>query len=211
MNATFVRRDNNAGTRPVSAEEITEPLRVRRNRSSIELPMMVSKKLYLGSLVVLVAFVSTLTTSCGAYSFSGASVPDSIKTVKVNFIENKARYNNPQLSPRLTDRLRQKITNQTKLTPTNNEEAHYMIDGFISDYSVTTSGISNQQTVNNRLTVGVHITLNNHLAGEKKEYDVSRSFEFSANSSLQTAEAALMDEIIRGLTDDIFNRIFSNW
>ena len=151
-----------------------------------------------------------LTSSCGAYSFSGASVPDSIKTVKVNFIENKARYNNPQLSPRLTDRIKQKITNQTKLNPTNGD-AHYEISGYVSDYSVTTSGISNQQTVNNRLTVGVHISLNNTLDGKTQEYDISRSFEFSAASSLQTAEATLMDEIIRGLTDDIFNRIFSNW
>jgi hypothetical protein len=173
--------------------------------------MMASKKIYLASLVVLVALVSTLTTSCGAYSFSGASVPDSIKTVKVNFFENKARYVNPQLSPRLTDRVTQKINNQTKLSPTNGDNAHYEITGYISDYSVSTSGISNQQTVNNRLTVGVHVTLNNHLAGKTEEYDVSRSFEFSASSSLQTAEAGLMDEIVRGLTDDIFNRIFSNW
>ncbi len=173
--------------------------------------MMASKKIFLILFSSLFIFIAFATTSCGAYSFSGASVPDSIKTVKVNFLENKARYINPQLSPRLTDRVKQKITNQTKLTPTNGDNAHYEISGYISDYSVTTSGISNQQTVNNRLTVGVHISLNNHLAGKTDEYDVSRSFEFSANSSLQAAEAALLDEIIRGLTDDIFNRIFSNW
>ena len=173
--------------------------------------MMTSKKIFLILLSALFVFTGTINTGCGAYSFSGASVPDSIKTVKVNFIENKARYINPQLSPRLTDRVKQKITGQTKLTPTNADNAHYEISGYISDYSVTTSGISNQQTVNNRLTVGVHISLNNHLAGKTDEYDVSRSFEFSANSSLQAAEAALLDEIIRGLTDDIFNRIFSNW
>ena len=173
--------------------------------------MMTSKKIFLILFSALFVFMATVTTSCGAYSFSGASVPDSIKTFKVNNLENKARYVNTQLSARLTNQITQKITSQTKLSPTNGDNAHYEISGYISDYSVTTSGISNQQTVNNRLTVGVHRTLNNHLAGEKKEYDVSRSFEFSANSSLQTAEAALMDEIIRGLTDDIFNRIFSNW
>jgi hypothetical protein len=171
---------------------------------------MISKKIYVLPLIVFIVFIGTLTTSCGPYSFSGASVPDSIKSVKVNFIENKARYVNPQLSPRLTDRVKQKILNQTKLTPTNND-AHYELSGYISDYSVTTSAIANQQTVNNRLTVGVHISLNNHLSGKTEEYDISRSFEFSASSSLQAAEAALLDEILRGLTDDIFNRIFSNW
>jgi hypothetical protein len=44
-----------------------------------------------------------------------------------------------------------------------------------------------------------------------QEADVSRSFDFSANQSLQAAEAALLDEMVRNLTDEIFNRIFSDW
>jgi hypothetical protein len=63
----------------------------------------------------------------------------------------------------------------------------------------------------NRLTVGVHIAVNNTLSGQVQEYDVSRSFEFASTLSLQAAESQLMDEMVRNLTDDIFNRIFSNW
>jgi hypothetical protein len=118
---------------------------------------------------------------------------------------------NPQLGPNLTDRLRQKINNQTRLTQINAENAHYDISGEIQDYSVTTSGIANRQETTNRLTVRVKIILNNQLANTKQEFDVSRNFEFAANSSLQAAESRLLDEIIRTLTDDIFNRIFSNW
>lgn len=173
--------------------------------------MLTTKNIYSILFIALVAVLMIGNTSCGAYSFSGASVPDSIKTIRINFIENKARYVNPQLSPRLTDKVKQKVNSQTRLTQTNADNAHYEISGYISDYSVSTSGISNQQTVNNRLTVGVHITVNNVLAGKTDEYDVSRSFEFSANRSLQAAENDLMDEMIRGLTDDIFNRVFSNW
>ena len=131
--------------------------------------------------------------------------------MKINIIENRARYVNPQLSPRLTDRVRQKITGQTKLTQTNNENADWEISGQITDYSVTTSGLSNQQEAINRLTVSVHIVLYDGTKDEKKEHDVSRNYDFSANQSLQQAEARLLDEIIRTLTDDIFNRIFSNW
>ena len=43
------------------------------------------------------------------------------------------------------------------------------------------------------------------------EFDVSRNFDFSANLTLNQAESQLMDEIIRSITDDIFNQIFSNW
>lgn len=155
--------------------------------------------------------ISISNSGCFRYGFNTASIPDSIKTVKVNFIENRARYVNPQLSPRLTDRLRQKITGQTKLTQTNNENADWIIDGEIREYTVSTSGVSNQREVTNRLTVAVHIKLNDNKTGEAKEHDVSRSYDFSASQSLQQAESRLLDEMIRTLTDEIFNRIFSDW
>ncbi len=151
------------------------------------------------------------TSSCGIYKFNDASIPDSIKTVKVNFIENKATYINPQLSPRLTDKLRQKIVSQTKLSQTNNDNADWVIDGVITGYSFSTAGISNQQVATNRLTVTVEVTLNDQRADTTIKNSVSRNFDFSANKSIQQAEAELSDEMIRGLTDDIFNRIFSNW
>ena len=53
--------------------------------------------------------------SCN-YSFKDISIDPSIKTVYVQYIENKARFANPQLSPQMTDKLRQKINNQTRLT-----------------------------------------------------------------------------------------------
>lgn len=138
-------------------------------------------------------------------------IPDTIKTVKINNIDNRARYINTQLSPRLTDKLRQKIVSQTKLSQTNNENADWEISGYITDYSFSTSAISGQQVANNRLTVGLHITLNKRKTDEIKDYDVSRNFEFKGNQSLQQAEASLLDEMIRTLTDEIFNKLFSNW
>ena len=150
-------------------------------------------------------------SSCNIYKFRDISVPDSIKTVKVHFIENRAPYVNPQLSPRLTDKLRQKIVSQTRLSQTNSDNADWDIKGYISNYASSTSGISQQQVATNRLIVSVHITLNDQKANKTQEYDVSRNFEYGASKSLTQAEAELADEILRGLTDDIFNRIFSNW
>lgn len=157
-------------------------------------------------------FLSCLVFSgCKIYSFKDVTIPPEVKTIKIGFFENKARYINPQLSPKLTDKIQQKITSQTRLTRTNNDDAHYVISGYISDYSVSTSGISNQQVSNNRLTVGVHLTFRNNLTNKVDEFDLSRNFDFSANLSLNQAEGALTDEIVRNLTDEIFNRIFSNW
>ena len=107
--------------------------------------------------------------------------------------------------------MRQKIVGQTRLSQTNNDNADWVVGGRITNYAFSTSGISQQQVATNRLTVTVHITLNDQKANKTQEYDVSRNFEYSGNMSLQQAEASLAEEIIRGMTDDIFNRLFSNW
>jgi hypothetical protein len=149
--------------------------------------------------------------SCKIYKFNEAAIPPEVKTIKIGFFENRARYVNPQLSPRLTDRFQAKVVSQTRLTRTNNDDAHYQISGYISEYSVTTSGISNQQAATQRLTVSVHLTLKDLTKNKTEEFDVSRNFDFPATRTLQQAEGSLTDEITRNLSDEIFNRIFSKW
>src|SRR5579872_6239816 len=130
------------------------------------------KKNLLNSSILFLAItafiVLMVTSSCHIYSFKDiGTIPDSVKTVRVNFLENRAPYVNPQLSPTLTERLKQKIVNQTRLTQTTSDNAHYDIHGYISDYSVSTTGITStngkSQSSLNRLTVSVHITLNKTL------------------------------------------------
>ena len=149
------------------------------------------------------------------YSFKDVSIPPEVKTFRLNYIENKAPLGNtnPQLSPRLTDRLTQKINNQTRLTQVRGDgEAHYEIDAKITDYRVTTAGISNQQAAINRLSITVHISFINRLDEKANfEADISRNFDFDASLSLDQVQAQKADEIVRNLVDEIFNRIFSNW
>lgn len=171
-----------------------------------------TRNVFVFGIAVIVLFSLSLgNSSCSVYKFRDIAIPDSIRTIKVNFIENRAPYVNPLLSPRLTDRLKQKIITQTKLSQTNNDNADWDVKGYISNYTSSTSGISQQQVATNRLTVTVHISVNDQKANKTQEYDVSRNFEYSATKSLSQAESELADDIIRGLTDDIFNRIFSNW
>ncbi len=179
----------------------------------------VPKKFHLGKYLNLQVFILMFVlccaiTSCGVYSFKDVSIDYSkIKTIKIGFFENKARYVNPQLSVKLTDKVQQKITSQTKLTRTNNDDAHLQLSGYISNYDPSqTVGISNQQSTTNRLTVTVHITVKNTIENTTKEYDITRNFDFDANLSLQQAETQLLDkDVIPTITDEIFNKIFSNW
>ncbi|MGB8192779.1 MAG: LPS assembly lipoprotein LptE [Chitinophagaceae bacterium] len=179
------------------------------NNKSKHIFHLATRSSKLAALSILLAFIIT---SCGVYSFKDVSIDPQAKTVRVRYLENRARYVNPQLSPQLSERLRQKVNNQTRLTPVQSEDAHYDISGYVSDYSVTTAGISNQQAATNRLTVTVHVVFQNRIDPQKNfEADVSRNFDFSASLSLNQAEAQLGETVVRNMTDEIFNRIFSNW
>jgi hypothetical protein len=174
--------------------------------------MQSTKKIILVIALSLIAVAASMISGCRVhYSFKDITIPPGVNTVKVNFIENRAPYINPQLSPQLTDKIRQKIVSQTRLKQTNGDNADWEISGTITDYSFSTSGISNNQTTTNRINVGVHLILNDQKAGKTKEYNVTRSFDFSSGQSLQQAESVLLPDMIKGMADDIFNQIFSNW
>ncbi|MEO7984284.1 MAG: LptE family protein [Bacteroidota bacterium] len=167
-------------------------------------------------LFILAGFLcfTVLNCSCGNihYGFRDKStIPDSIKTVTIHQIENRAQYQNTQLTQKLSDKIRQKIIGQTKLTQTNSDNPDWEISGTITQYSFSTSAISGQQVATNRLTVTVHIIKISNKEDNKDEYDVSRNFEFRGTQSIQQAEATLMDEMVRTLTDEIFNKLFADW
>ncbi|MEO6961657.1 MAG: LPS assembly lipoprotein LptE [Puia sp.] len=165
---------------------------------------------------ILLAMICFLGSSCKIYSFKDVSIPPEVKTIRLGFIENHARIVDPQLSPQLTDKLKQKINNQTKLTQVQSDNVDYDVTAYISDYSVSTSGVSAQTAATNRLTVTVHIALKNRLNDQKLgtpdfETDITRNFDFPASQSVNDAQAALTPQIVDNMTDDIFNRLFSNW
>ncbi|MEO6251918.1 MAG: LPS assembly lipoprotein LptE [Ferruginibacter sp.] len=146
------------------------------------------------------------------YGFKDVSLPAEVKTFRVNYFENKADYKNPQLSPQLTEKLKQKIISTTRLQQTNGDDAHYDISGFVSQYFTSTTGITNNNTSLNRLTATFHLVFKNTLDETKNfEADVTYSIDFDANLSLSQVEQSKGDEISKNLTDAIFNKIFSNW
>jgi Lipopolysaccharide-assembly len=147
------------------------------------------------------------------YSFKDTSpIPEEVKTFRVNYLDNKAPYVNPQLSPALTEKLKQKIIGNTRLRQTNDDNAHYDISGYVSDYSVSTSGITGNTSGTNRLTVSFHLIFKNTLDDKKDfEAEVPYTLDFDSNRTLSEIESARNDEIVTNVVDAIFNKIFSNW
>ncbi|MGI8582364.1 MAG: LPS assembly lipoprotein LptE [Chitinophagaceae bacterium] len=164
-------------------------------------------------LVTVYVLLVTFNFATCKYSTKDTSpIPPDVKTFRVNYLENKARYVNPQLTPTLTEKLKQKIIGQTRLRQINGDEAHYDISGYVSDYSVTTTGITNQNASTNRLNVSFHLVFKNTLDQKKDlETDITNNYDFNAQLTLPQAEAQLGNDIVKNIVDGIFNKIFSNW
>ncbi len=164
---------------------------------------------------LLIILICTTLSGCSSckYGFKDVSpIPDEVKTFRVNPIENKAQYVNTQLAQQLTERARQKILNTTRLRQTNNDDAHYDISGYISQYFTTTISITGKTASGNRLNVGFHLSFKNTLDQAKDfESDFVRTYDFDGTLSLTQAEAQLTPKIVSDLSDEIFNKIFSNW
>ena len=151
--------------------------------------------------------------SCGTYTFSGASIPEEMKTLSVQFFENNSILVVPYLSQQFTEALKERIRNQSRLSIVRTEgDANF--EGRISDYSIRPVAIQgNERAGLNRLTITVIVKYANAL---KPELNFEQSFqafqEFSLNQGpLQTQEQKLITLINRQLTEDIFNRAFANW
>ncbi len=166
------------------------------------------KRLTVYSLVLV-----TFSYSTCKYGFKDTSpLPPEVKTFRVNYLENKAQYVNPQLSPQLTEKLKQKIINTTRLRQTNSDEAHYDISGYVSQYYTSTTGISGNNASTNRLNISFHLVFKNTLDDKKNfEADVPTNIDYSATQSLSQAESANSSKIVTNIVDAVFNKIFSNW
>ncbi|MES2874640.1 MAG: LptE family protein [Bacteroidota bacterium] len=172
--------------------------------------MFTRLKLYTTCLLVSAALTFP---SCGAYTFSGASIPEEMKTISVQFFENNAMLVVPYLANQFTEALKERIRNQSRLS-IERGEADANFEGRITDYSVRPVSIQgNERAGLTRITVTVSVKYTNTLKPELSfEESFNASQEFSLNQGpLESQQQKLITVINRQLSELIFNRAFANW
>jgi hypothetical protein len=170
------------------------------------------KRIY--ALILLTAVLSTtIFTACKvSYSFTGASIAPNVKTFSVYYFPNRARLVNPNLSQQFTDGLQEKLIKQTSLNQIS-ESGDLEFSGQITDYDVKPMNIGEGDlAAQNRLTITIKLKFVNN---KDHDQDWDKSFtayeDFDSNQSLSAIEDSLVPEIIKKLTDDIFNASIANW
>jgi hypothetical protein len=146
------------------------------------------------------------------YSFSGASISPDVKTVSVQYFQNRASLVQPGLSQNITDALIDKIKAQTNLGLTNNL-GDVNFEGEISDYNTRPLTVAaDAQAATNRFTISVRVKFTNAIQPEYNyEQTFSRYEDYSSEIDLSGVETELSEKIIELLIEDIFNKAFVNW
>lgn len=166
-----------------------------------------NKKIYIYILLT----INFLYSSCGIYSFTGASIPPAVKTINVANFNNIAGLVAPTLTPMLVEKLKNKCTAQTRLI-LNTTNPDVQFSGYVSDYKVVpAASVANDQAALNRLIVTVKVEFYNKLTNESWEQAFEQFENFDKNANLANVEDQLIEQITNKLTDDIFNRAFANW
>jgi len=162
--------------------------------------------------LILTIILSISLTSCGIYSFTGASIPTEAKTISVDYFTNKAATVQPSLSQVFTERLKDMFLEQTNLSLSENE-GDLSFSGYISKYQIKPMAIKANETAGqNRLTIAVEVNYINSLDSENNfKHTFSRYRDYDSAQNISDIENTLIEEITNELSEDVFNKAFVNW
>lgn len=146
------------------------------------------------------------------YSFSGASIHPDIKTISVQYFQNRANLVQPGLSQYITDELQDKCRAQTNLEFIN-DIGDVNFEGEIIDYQTRPLTVSGDaQAAMNRFTISVRVKFTNTVEPDYNfEQTFSRYADYDSSLELSAVETELSEDIIEELIEDIFNKAFVNW
>lgn len=162
-------------------------------------------------MIVFLGIIFIVQGGCGIYSFSGAST-EGLRSVSVQYFQNRASLVQPGLSQNLTDALIDKCKSQTNLKVTNGPgDANF--EGEIADYNTRPLTVSADATAAmNRFTITVKVKFTNAVDPDLSyEQSFSRYEDYNSSLDLSQVEAELTEKIIEMIVEDIFNRAFVNW
>jgi len=164
-------------------------------------------------LILILLVAASLTPSCKiSYSFSGANIASDVKTFSVYYFPNRAKLVNPTLSQSFTEDLRSKLQRQTSLNEVQ-DNGDLQFEGQITGYEVRPMSIQKGDlAAQNRLTITVKLKYTNTKHPDQNSEQSFSAFEdYNSSSSLSDIEDSLVPEILKKLTEDIFNATIANW
>ena len=160
------------------------------------------------------AVLGSLLVGCGVYSFSGATIPDHLRTVAIPLAEDRSTGGPPAMDRLLTDALVDRFADRSRLAlEPDEDEADAVVRATIERYDVAPAAVTSDgnQAQLNRISLSVRVVFQDRVEDEER---LARTFTASEDTppsdGLQgeaDAAAAALEQIAR----DAFTAATSDW
>ncbi len=163
--------------------------------------------------VVIFILLHVLLSGCAYYSFTGAVIPEHIRTIAIPLFEDRSQSTLSDLDQELTSLLIDRFVYQTRLSLASSpEDADVVLEGALERYLNQPAAVSGQeQATLNRVTITVFARYYDRI--KQKEY-FARSFtsfgEYDPVDGLD-GEIAAARQALENIATDIFNAATSDW
>ena len=153
-------------------------------------------------------------TGCSiSYKFNGANINyQTTHSISIADFPNNAAMVNPNLSPKLSEGIRDLFQRQTRLQVLN-KGGDLELEGEITGYEISQGAIgANSYATESKLTIRVTVHFTNNVYPEEsfdKTYSASQTFD--ANVLLTDIQDELCDIIITEIAENIYNDTVAKW
>jgi len=156
----------------------------------------------------------TAVPGCGYYSFTGATIPEHLRTVAIPLVEDNSLSPLTTLDETLTELLISRFVRQTRLAlETSEEDADAVLTVEIQRYANAPTSVTGEERAElNRITLTVSIRYYDRV-----EDNAVLERSFSSFEDYNPLEGGLEQEeeaarsALENIADDIFTAATSNW
>lgn len=155
-----------------------------------------------------------LFSACGIYSFSGATIPEHLRTVAIPLAEDRTTGGPPALDRLLTDALVERFADRSRLAlEPDEDQADAVVRATIERFAIAPAAVTsdNNQAQLNRISLSVRVVFLDRVEDQER---MARTFTASQDTppsdGLQgeaDAAAAALEQIAR----DAFTAATSDW
>ena len=151
-------------------------------------------------------------TTCGVYSFSGASVPPHLKSISVPIAEDRSGSGEPGLRELLTNQLIQKFIDDNSLQVSERGKANANLECTITGFSdIPNIVAAGENITSRRLTINVKVIYNDNVNKKKIFNKVFSNYgNYPPAGNLNDRKEAINTAIDR-ITEDILLSVVSGW
>ena len=164
----------------------------------------------LNTLIIIAGLINF--TSCCSYSFTGASVPEHLKTISIPVADDRSGAGEPGLRELFTNQLTQKFIDDNTLRVSDRVNANASLDCTISSFSDAPAVVSGGDNVTSRrVTIGVQVIYKD-LVKRKTIYEqnFSNYGDYIGTGGITEKNAAVSVAVDK-ITEDILLATVSGW